>query len=81
VSAVNACLSSLGLIGAGFALYGESLPHGFNAVLLVTGVAVSLGGAALLIASRPAVQPPPRVEAEASTAGEGGGALHQGTGG
>jgi hypothetical protein len=37
VSAVNACVASLGLIGAGFALYGESLPKGLDAVLLVAG--------------------------------------------
>lgn len=54
ISAVNACLSSLGLIGAGFALYGESLPRGANAALLVCGIAVALGGTALLVASRPA---------------------------
>jgi drug/metabolite transporter (DMT)-like permease len=56
VSAVNACVASLGLIGAGFALYGESLPKGAGAVLLVSGIVISLGGAALLIASRPADQ-------------------------
>ncbi|HTT92327.1 MAG TPA: hypothetical protein VMF65_22425 [Acidimicrobiales bacterium] len=73
VSAVNACISSLGLIGAGFALYGESLPRGFNAVLLVCGIAVSLGGAVLLIATRPADQVGGPVEEE-------GGAVQQGTG-
>ena len=56
VSAVNACVASLGLIGAGFALYGEKLPKGYDAVLLVAGIVVSLGGAVLLIAARPADQ-------------------------
>jgi drug/metabolite transporter (DMT)-like permease len=72
VSAVNACISSLGLIAAGFALYGEALPRGFDTVLLVCGIAVSLGGAALLIATRPADQVGGPVEA--------GGEVHQGTG-
>jgi hypothetical protein len=61
VSAVNACVASLGLIGAGFALYGEKLPKGTDAVLLVAGIVVSLGGAALLIAARPADQVGPPV--------------------
>jgi hypothetical protein len=73
VSAVNACISSLGLICAGFALYGESLPRGFDAALLVCGIAVSLVGAALLIATRPADLAGGPVEEE-------GGAVHQGTG-
>jgi hypothetical protein len=76
VSAVNACISSLGLIGAGFALYGESLPHGFNAVLLVCGIAVSLGGAVLLIATRPADE---GGQAAGPVEEEGGG-VHQGSG-
>jgi hypothetical protein len=54
VSAVSACVASLGLIGAGFALYGEALPRGGNAALLVSRIMVSVAGAALLIASRPA---------------------------
>jgi hypothetical protein len=61
VSAVNACVASLGLIGAGFALYGEQLPKGADAVMLVAGIVVSLGGAALLMAARPAQQIAPPV--------------------
>ncbi len=74
VSAVNACLASLGLIGAGFALYGEALPQGPDAVLLVLGICISLGGAALLIASRPAdeVGHVPHVEDGALQPGTGG---------
>jgi len=66
VSAVSASVASLGLIGAGFALYGESLPSGGNAALLVAGIMVSLGGAALLIAARPA----PTTDERAATGGE-----------
>jgi drug/metabolite transporter (DMT)-like permease len=53
VSAVNASVASLGLIGAGFVLYGEAIPRGAAAVLLVVGIAVSVGGAALLLGARP----------------------------
>jgi hypothetical protein len=53
VSAVNASVASLGLIGAGFVLYGEKVPHGAAAVLLVAGIAVSLAGTALLLGARP----------------------------
>jgi hypothetical protein len=74
VSAVNASVASLGLIGAGFALYGEKLPSGADAVLLVSGIVVSLGGAALLIAARPADQVAPPV-------GDQDGTLRQGTAG
>ena len=53
VSAVNASVASLGLIGAGFVLYGETVPRGAAAVLLICGIAVSLAGTALLIGARP----------------------------
>ena len=53
VSAANASVASLGLIAAGFALYGENIPRGAQAFLLVGGMAVGLAGTALLIASRP----------------------------
>jgi hypothetical protein len=77
VSAVNTCLSSLGLIGAGFALYGESLPHGANAALLVCGIAVALGGTALLVATRPAEQVGSPDDEQRQEGGPGG-AVHQG---
>jgi hypothetical protein len=53
VSAANASVASLGLIGAGFALYRQGLPGGAGAGLLVGGVIISLGGTALLLGSRP----------------------------
>lgn len=53
VSAVNASVASLGLIGAGFVLYGEEVPRGAAAVLLIAGIAVSLAGTALLFGARP----------------------------
>jgi hypothetical protein len=60
VSAANASVASLGLIGAGFALYGEALPRGAGAVALVGGIVVSLIGTALLLGARP----PGRVSAK-----------------
>ena len=62
VTAVSASAASLGLIGAGFALYRETLPRGLEAVALVGGMLVSLGGTALLLASRPASAALPRRE-------------------
>ena len=53
VSAVNASVASLGLIGAGFVLYGENVPRGAAAVLLICGIVVSLAGTALLLGARP----------------------------
>jgi hypothetical protein len=53
VSAANASVASLGLIGAGFALYGQGLPRGADAIALVGGIAVSLTGTALLLGARP----------------------------
>jgi len=54
VSAAIASVSSLGLIGAGFALYGEGVPGGASGGLLFGGVAVALAGTVLLLATRPA---------------------------
>jgi hypothetical protein len=52
VSAANASVASLGLIGAGFALYGQVVPRGAGAVALVGGIAVSLTGTAMLLGAR-----------------------------
>jgi hypothetical protein len=52
VSAANASVASLGLIGAGFALYGQALPRGTDAVALVGGITISLTGTALLLGAR-----------------------------
>lgn len=56
ISAANASVASLGLIGAGFALYGEDLPGNPDGALLVAGMVVALIGTALLLGSRPAVR-------------------------
>ena len=53
VSATNASVASLGLIGAGFVLYHQDLPGGAGAGLLLGGVVVSLAGTLLLVGSRP----------------------------
>ncbi len=53
VSAANASVASLGLIGAGFVLYRQNLPGGAGAALLIGGVVVSLAGTGLLLGSRP----------------------------
>jgi hypothetical protein len=53
VSATNASVASLGLIGAGFVLYGEDLPSGTDGMLLVGGMLVALAGTVLLVAFRP----------------------------
>jgi drug/metabolite transporter (DMT)-like permease len=81
VSAVNASVASLGLIGAGFVLYGESVPHGAAAVLLIAGIVVSLAGTALLLGTRPVSAAGDQVETPGGSDGtdrEGEGALHQG---
>jgi hypothetical protein len=52
VSAANASVASLGLIGAAFALYGQVVPKGAGAVALVGGIAVSLTGTAMLLGAR-----------------------------
>jgi drug/metabolite transporter (DMT)-like permease len=53
VSAANASVASLGLIGAGFALYHQGLPRGSGAALLLGGILVSLAGTLLLVGSKP----------------------------
>lgn len=53
VSAANAAVASLGLIAAGFVLYGEKVPGGTNAIWLFGGMAVAVGGTVLLLATRP----------------------------
>jgi hypothetical protein len=52
VSAANASVASLGLIGAGYALYGQVVPRGAGAVALVAGIVVSLTGTAMLLGGR-----------------------------
>ncbi len=52
VSAANASVASLGLIGAGFALYGQAVPTGTGGVALLAGIAVSLAGTAMLLGAR-----------------------------
>jgi hypothetical protein len=53
VSAANASVASLGLIGAGFVLYHEALPRGYDAWLLLAGMIVALAGTSLLIGAGP----------------------------
>jgi len=57
VSAADASVASLALIGAGFLLYHEALPRGADAWLLLGGVAVALVGTVLLISARPGAEP------------------------
>ncbi len=57
VSAANASVASIGLIGAGFALYHQDVPGGAGAGLLIGGMIVSLAGTALLLAARPVPGP------------------------
>jgi hypothetical protein len=59
VSAANASVAAMGLIAAGFVLYREAFPTGGSAVLLLTGIIVSLFGTGLLVSSGQA----PRQEA------------------
>lgn len=63
VSAANATVASLGLVAAGFVLYGERVPGGLDAIWLFGGMAVALAGTFLLISTRPAptTQPAPAV--------------------
>lgn len=63
VSAANASMASLGLILAGFTLYGERVPTGSYLVALVGGATVSLAGTVMLIAFRPAQPRQPVSEA------------------
>jgi hypothetical protein len=53
VSAANASVASLGLIGAGFVFYHQGLPRGAGAMLLLGGIIVSVVGTLLLVGSRP----------------------------
>lgn len=53
ISATNASVASLGLIAAGFLLYGENIPGGLAGIMLFSGMFVSLAGTVLLLASRP----------------------------
>jgi multidrug transporter EmrE-like cation transporter len=69
VSAINASVASLGLIAAGFALYGENLPHGVNGVLLLGGMVVALAGTVLLLAFRPGAPEPAGGPALSAAAG------------
>ncbi len=59
VSAANASVASLGLIAAGFALYGEKVPGGFSGVLLFGGMVISIAGTVVLLVSRPGMSKPP----------------------
>jgi hypothetical protein len=54
VSAAAAAASSLGLICAGFVLYGERMVHTGFAVALAGGAAISLLGTGMLLFFRPA---------------------------
>ncbi len=49
VSSANASVASLGLVGAGFALYGQVVPRGAAALALAGGVTVSVIGTAMLL--------------------------------
>jgi hypothetical protein len=57
VSAANASVASLGLIAAGFLLYGEPLPGGLDRWLLVVGMVGAIGGTVLLVGARPSSEP------------------------
>lgn len=50
VAAANAAVSSVGLVAAGFTLFGEPMPQGWRALALSAGVAISVTGTALLAA-------------------------------
>jgi hypothetical protein len=54
VSAANATVASLGLVAAGFLLYGEKVPSGLDTVWLFGGMGLALAGTFLLISARPA---------------------------
>jgi hypothetical protein len=58
VSAANASVSSLGLIAAGFFVYGENLPRGAQEVMLLAGMATAIAGTVLLLATRPSGREP-----------------------
>ena len=69
VSAANASVASLGLIGAGFALYHQGLPGGAGTALLLGGIIVSVAGTLLLVGSKPvpAAEPVPAAAEAPST--------------
>ena len=69
VSAANASVASLGLIGAGFALYNQGLPGGAGTALLLGGIIVSVAGTLLLVGSKPvpAAEPVPAAAEAPST--------------
>jgi drug/metabolite transporter (DMT)-like permease len=71
VSAANASVASLGLIGAGFALYHQGLPRGAGTALLLGGIIVSVAGTLLLVGSKPvpAAEPVPAAAEAPSTPG------------
>ena len=71
VSAANASVASLGLIGAGFALYHQGLPGGAGTALLLGGIIVSVAGTLLLVGSKPvpAAEPVPAAAEAPSTPG------------
>jgi hypothetical protein len=70
VAAANASVSSLGLIAAGFFVYGEDLPGGWEEVVLLAGMAIAIAGTVLLLATRPNEREPekPQVEGEPALA-------------
>jgi drug/metabolite transporter (DMT)-like permease len=57
ISAANNSVSSLGLIAAGFVLYGEKLPTRGGTALLFIGIAVSIIGTVLLVSPAQAALP------------------------
>jgi hypothetical protein len=69
VSAANASVASLGLIGAGLALYHQGLPGGAGTALLLGGIIVSVAGTLLLVGSKPvpAAEPVPAAAEAPST--------------
>jgi drug/metabolite transporter (DMT)-like permease len=71
VSAANASVASLGLIGAGFARYHPGLPGGAGTALLLGGIIVSVAGTLLLVGSKPvpAAEPVPAAAEAPSTPG------------
>lgn len=64
VSAANATVASLGLVAAGFLLYGERVPSGPDSIWLFGGMVVALAGTFLLISARPATSAEPGQSAE-----------------
>jgi hypothetical protein len=52
VAAINATVSAVGLVAAGYAFYHEAFPAGADGVALVVGVVVALAGVAILARAR-----------------------------